>query len=183
MKILTGYLKGKTLLFEPEAQLRPTADKVRKAVFDVLQGYAEGKRVLDLYSGTGAMGFEALSQKASFVVFVEKDLPKVRRIEALLKRWKLDDSAEVICQDALGAVERLRMGGEVFDLVFMDPPYGGELGVDTLRVLAEAGVLNRGGFAFVETGRREDLPEEVVNLKMVRDRKYGQSRLRIYQKM
>ncbi len=182
MKILTGYLKGKTLIFEPNPQLRPTTDKVRKAVFDVLQGYAEGKRVLDLFSGTGAMGFEALSQKASFVLFVEKDPPKTRRIELVLKRLHLEASAEVLCLDSLLAVERLRLSGETFDLVFLDPPYGENLGEQTLHALAKADLLKKHGLVFVETGRREDLPEKVLNLLLVRDKKYGQSRLRTYQK-
>jgi 16S rRNA (guanine966-N2)-methyltransferase len=182
MKILTGFLKGRTLVFEPDAQLRPTTDKVRKAVFDVLQGYPAGKRVLDLYSGTGAMGFEALSQEASFVLFVEKDRFKTKRIESALKRWRLEDSAEVLCMDAMIALEHLKLSGEAFDLVFLDPPYGGALGDQTLRALAKADLLNEGGLVFVETAKKEDLPEKVLNLKVVRDKKYGQSRLRVYRK-
>ena len=182
MKILTGYLKGRTLIFEPDAALRPTADKVRKAVFDVLQGFAAGKRVLDLYSGTGAMGFEALSQKASFVLFVEKDHPKIRRIEAALKRWHLEDSAEVLCMDALQAVERLKLSGESFDLIFLDPPYGEGLAIETVREVAKANILSEGGLVFVEAGKREDLPEELFGLKNVRDKKYGQTRMVIYRR-
>lgn len=182
MKILTGYLKGRTLFFEPSKELRPTADKVRKAVFDVLQGFAAGKRVLDLYSGTGAMGFEALSQKASFVLFVEKDPLKIRRIEAALKRWHLEDSAEVLCLDALQAVERLKLSGEFFDLIFLDPPYGEGLGVETLRVVAKADILKEDGLVFVEAGKREDLPEEVFGLKNVRDKKYGHTRMVVYRR-
>lgn len=182
MKILTGYLKGRTLFFEPSAELRPTADKVRKAVFDVLQGFAAGKRVLDLYSGTGAMGFEALSQKASFVLFVEKDPLKIRRIEAALKRWHLEDSAEVLCLDALQAVERLKLSGESFDLIFLDPPYGEGLGIETLRAVAKADTLKKDGLVFVEAGKREDFPEEVFGLKNVRDKKYGHTRMVVYRR-
>jgi 16S rRNA (guanine966-N2)-methyltransferase len=180
VKILTGYLKGRTLLFEPSAHLRPTTDKVRKAVFDVLQGYTQGKRALDLYSGTGAMGFEALSQQASFVLFVEKDLTKIKRIESALKRWHLEDSAGVLCLDSLLAIERLKRSQDAFDLIFLDPPYEQDLGGETLRELAKADLLREGGLVFVETGRREDLPDKILNLIMVRDKKYGQSRLRIY---
>ncbi len=182
MKILTGFLKGRSFSFEPSDDLRPTADKVRKAAFDVLQGYAEGKRVLDLYSGTGAMGFEALSQKASYVLFVEKDAPKVKRIEIMIKRWNLEDSAEALCSDSLLALERLKLDRDVYDLVFLDPPYGEGLGERTLHELAKADFLKPGGLVFVETGRREDLPEKVSGLILVRDKKYGQSRLRIYRK-
>lgn len=182
MKILTGYLKGKTLAFEAGGETRPTTDKVRKAVFDVLQGYAAGKRVLDLYSGTGAMGLEALSQKASFVLFVEKEPAKTKRIEAVLKRWELESSAEVLCADAVRALEEAQLGASDFDLVFLDPPYGEGLGDMTLKALARSSVLKNGGLVFVETGKKEDLPEEVLDLKLVRDKKYGQSRLRIYRK-
>ena len=180
MKILTGFLRGRKLPLVPNPALRPTADKVRKAVFDVFQGHVQGKRVLDLYSGTGAMGFEALSQKAAFVRFVERDRSQARHIEATLKRWRLTSSAAVNALDALRMVDRLGLKKEIYDLVFIDPPYGENLGSETLKALSEAGLVGKGGFVVIECGKREILPEKVADLSVVRDKKYGQSRLVIY---
>lgn len=179
MKILTGRLRGKTIPLAPSQALRPTADKVRKAVFDTLQDYVEGKRVLDLYSGTGAMGLEALSRGAAFVRFVEHDKAGARRIENLLERWGLASSSRVDAMDVLRALDRM---GETspYDLVLIDPPYTENRGADTLRALADALIVSPGGFVIVECGKREKMPEETGPFKMIRDRRYGQSRLVIY---
>lgn len=180
MKILTGSLRGRTIPFTPDPKLRPTADKVRKAVFDTLQDYAKGKRVLDLYSGTGAMGLEALSRGAAFVRFVERDRAQARRIETLLKRWHLESSSEVEALDVLRAIDRLGFQGERYDLVLIDPPYKENLGSETLRALAEAGLVEKDGFVVVECGKREEVAKEMPPFKLVRDRRYGQSRLMFY---
>ena len=180
MKILTGYLKGRALPFVPSADLRPTTDKVRKAMFDVLQDFIPGKRALDLYSGTGAMGLEALSQGAAFVCFVERNAARVRNIESALKRWKLEESSEVMRLDVLHALTRLGLGKESFDLVFIDPPYKENNGAETLNALDEAGIVADGGFVVVECGKREELPEKTKRFSVIRDKRYGQSRVVIY---
>ena len=95
MKILTGALRGQRILFRPNPHLRPTADKARKAIFDMFQGAMEGKRVLDLFSGTGALGFEALSQGAAHVTFVEKNKVQCSEISANLERFHWTDQTDV----------------------------------------------------------------------------------------
>ena len=86
MKILTGALRGRKVLFKPNPNLRPTADKTRKAIFDMLQGGLEGAKVLDLFSGTGALGFEALSSGAEFVTFVESERAQALEIKKSLEK-------------------------------------------------------------------------------------------------
>jgi 16S rRNA (guanine966-N2)-methyltransferase len=180
MRILTGRLRGKTIPLTLTQSLRPTQDKVRKAVFDTLQDYTEGKRVLDLYSGTGALGLEALSRGAAFVRFVEHDRTQAARLEKLLQRWGLAPLARVDALDVLRAIDRAGFRKEQYDLVLADPPYLENRGADTLAALAGAGVVKPGGFVIVECGKRETMPEEVQPLKRIRDRRYGQSRLVIY---
>ncbi len=181
MKILTGNFRGRDIPLTPNPELRPTADKVRKAAFDTLQGYAEGKRVLDLYSGTGAMGLESLSQGAAYVRFVEKDREQARRIEALVKRWGFESSTDVDAMDALRAIDRAGFRKDSYDLVFMDAPYKSKLGLESLRALAESGIVAKGGFIFLECGKSENLSEEIPPFKIVRDRRYGMTRVVVYQ--
>jgi 16S rRNA (guanine966-N2)-methyltransferase len=180
MKILTGSLKGKTLPFVPNPAMRPTADKVRMAVLNVLQGFVGGKRVLDLYSGTGALGFEALSQDAAFVRFVESHRPQARRIESAIEEWGLGARADVSAMDALKLIEKLGSRSDRYDLVFMDAPYKANLAAATLAALQESGLVEPHGYVVVECGKYESLPETMGGFGILRDRRYGQSRLVIY---
>ena len=181
MKILTGRFRGRDIPLVSNPELRPTADKVRKAAFDTLQGYAEGKRVLDLYSGTGAMGLESLSQGASYVRFVEQDREQANRIKELVKRWGFESTTDVDAMDALRAIEGAGFRKDSYELVFMDAPYKLNRGAETLKALADSGIVAKGGFVFLECGKREELPEELLPFKRVRDRRYGMTRVAVYQ--
>lgn len=180
MRILTGRFKGRAIPLVENPSLRPTADKVRKAVFDTFQDFVEGKRVLDLYSGTGALGLEALSRGAAFVRFAEHDRAQAKRIERTLKSWGLESRSRVDALDVLRAIDRAGFRGDRYELVLADPPYKENRGADTLRALAEARVVEKGGFVVVECGRAEKMPKESGPFQMIRDRRYGQSRLVIY---
>lgn len=182
MKILTGSLKGRAIVYTPHLELRPTGDKVRKAIIDILQQVIGGQRVLDLYSGTGALGLEALSAGASFVCFVEKNAGRSRQIELNLKRFDRSGQAEVVNKDAFSAMTRLSHQNEIFDLLFMDPPYAEGLCLDTIREAEKLGLVMPGGFVVAECRKRDDLPEELGSLRQVMTRKYGQTKLVIYQK-
>lgn len=180
MKILTGRFRGRRLIFRPNPHLRPTADKARKAIFDMFQGEMEQKRVLDLFSGTGALGFEALSQGADHVTFVEKDEAQCREIFGNLSRLKLTDQASVCCEDASIALERLSASRKTFDFVFVDPPYDDAMAAGSLERLARIKLVSPGGFVLVECRKREDFPDVFGSLKMLRDKRYGQTKILIY---
>ncbi len=180
MRILTGRFKGRLIPLVENPELRPTADKVRKAVFDTLQDFTQGKRVLDLYSGTGSLGLEALSQGAVFVRFVEQDKAQAGRIEKTLKTWGLESSSCVDPMDVMRAIDRAGARGDRYQLVITDPPYADNRGAATLKALAEAGIVEKGGFVVMECGKRESMPKQAAPFILLRDRKYGQSRLVFY---
>jgi 16S rRNA (guanine966-N2)-methyltransferase len=178
MKVLTGSLRGRTLIFEPDPQLRPTADKARKAVFDMLQGALEGRRVLDLFSGTGAMGYEALSNGAAEVEFVEQSRAQCKKIEANLAKLGIGSQARVHAADAVEWVKRLR---HAFDIIFLDPPYDTPLVMHALEAIATNDkALVPGGFVVVEGRYTEDVPDEIGNLRQVRQKLYGQTKMTVY---
>lgn len=180
MKILTGFLKGRPIELKPHPELRPTADRVRKAIFDMLQGAFEGKRVLDLFSGTGALGFEALSSGAGEVVWVEADKDQAERIRKNLEALDLEGQGQVICGTALDSVRFLARGGESFDFVFMDAPYFTTLGQETLSAVAGSGLLPPGSFLVYESRKQEDPPDSIGRLKTVRTKYYGGTKITIY---
>lgn len=180
MKILTGRLRGQTILFKPNPHLRPTSDKARKAVFDMLQGALSDKSVLDLFSGTGALGLEALSQGARHVTFVEQDSAQCRRITENLERLKLKAAAEVLnaeVLDWLGAAPGRR---EKFDLIFLDPPYAADVATQALEGISRSRLVAPGGFVILECRKREDVPPQSGELKAVREKRYGQTKLTVY---
>lgn len=180
MKVLTGALRGQKLLFKPNAHLRPTSDKTRKAIFDILRGALEGARVLDLFSGTGALGIEALSSGASAVTFVELDRVQSSRITENLKQLKLLDRSTVITAEVFTALKNFSKAETRFDLIFADPPYEEGLGRRVAQVLSASTILAVGGILVLECQRNEEMLEREGSLKMVKSSVYGDSKVVIY---
>ena len=181
MKILTGQFRGLPISFSPNPLLRPTTDKARKAIFDMFQGVLQDKIVLDLFSGTGALGFEALSQGAAHVVFVEEDRAQCKKIKENLGRWKLEASSEVHQDEALRWLAKNSKQSGTFHLIFLDPPYASGLALTALEMIAGGEVLQKGGFVVLECRKKDRIPLSCGKLKAVRDKKYGQTKVLVYQ--
>ena len=178
MKILTGRLRGRAFLLRPNPHLRPTADKARKAICDMLCGGMEGKNVLDLFSGTGALGMEALSNGAERVTFVEADKNQLRRIEENLKILGLFEKARLIAGDALEVIPRL---GEYYDFIFSDPPYEKGWTEKTLHALSTERVWHEDTLVVTECHKKEKPPDPAGIFKVVKTKIYGDSKIIFYQ--
>ncbi len=181
MKILTGALRGKSISFKPNPHLRPTSDKVRKALFDMLQGAFEEKTVLDLFSGSGALGLEALSCGAGFVTFVEINKPQARRIKECLANLSLQDKSAVLCADTAETIKAFSKKSAYFDFVFLDPPYEKNLGLKTLETLGVSSVIHENTLVILECNKREALPVTFGRLHLVKSKAYGDTKILIYQ--
>jgi 16S rRNA (guanine966-N2)-methyltransferase len=179
MRIIAGSLKGRRLSSPSWAGLRPTSDKLRETLFNLLAPRIAGARVLDGYAGTGALGIEALSRGAASVTFIERD----RRAQALvaenLTRCGIADGYAIIRASVARALETLRQQPvtEVFDIVLFDPPYAEKIdavlgGVDAL--------VAPGGLVVVEHARRTRSPEAVGRLVRTRQVSSGDSALTFY---
>lgn len=175
MRIVAGRLGGRRLKSPPEA-VRPTSDRVREALFSTL-GPIEGLRVLDLFAGSGALSIEAISRGAASALLVEDDRRTAKLVRENLEEMGVSGEARLVAGDAVREAARLADAGERFDLVFVDAPYAeaGEL-LGQLDPLL-AGLCAPGGRVVVETDRRCD-PE--LNLRMVHERRYGDTVIRIY---
>lgn len=197
MRVIAGRAKGHQLKGPPGPGTRPTSDKVRGAIFAMLESLLEqsraparegeeaspweGQRVLDLYAGTGALGIEALSRGAAGADFVELNPAACRVIRENLARTKLAPYGRVHCTAARQFVRQaLAAQGEGYDLVLLDPPYG-EPGLDDLLASLGSGALvKEGGWLVVEHGRRQPLPADVAGLTRVKARRYGDTDISIY---
>ena len=177
MRVIAGTLKGRRLLTPTWEGLRPTSDKLRETLFNVLAQRVAGARVLDGFAGTGAVGIEALSRGASHVTFVEADTRAVRLIQRNLEHCRVGDRYAIIRARFADAARRLSAGS--FDLVFLDPPYRSE---DTAVVLeAAAPLVAPDGLVVLEHARRDLAPAAAGSIKKTRDIFSGDSALTIYE--
>jgi len=177
VRVVGGSLRGRRIEAPADERVRPTSDRARQALFDILtQGrfgnlVAEAE-VLDLFAGSGALGIEALSRGAAFVTFVEQDRAALRLIAANLKALGVAERAQVLAADAT----RLGTGRRPASLAMLDPPYGSGLGPKALASLAAGGWLTPGAIATLEVEKDEavELPEGYTLLD---ERRYGRARI------
>ncbi len=173
MRIISGQWRGRPLIAPAGEATRPTADRVREALFSMLAsrlGSFEGLRVLDGFAGTGALGLEALSRGAAQAVFVEKDAEAVSALRRNVA--KLAAPAEVIA----GPIEAIGTARHPCDIILLDPPYGSGLGETALARLVECGWIAPHALISVETGRKEALASD-FDVLAVRD--HGKARLHL----
>ena len=176
LRIIAGTLKGRRLDTPGWDGLRPTSDRLRETLFNVLSGRVEGATVLDGFAGTGAVGIEALSRGAAHVTFVESDPRAVRLIERNLERCAVSDRYAIIRAGFADAARRSPPG--LFDLVFLDPPYGSDTIVGTLE--AAAALVAPAGWLILEHARRDAAPARVASIAKMRDIDSGDSALSLY---
>ena len=187
MRITTGRLKGRNI--KTPKDIRPTQEKVRKALFDIL-GDIEGLSFLDLFAGSGAVGLEALSRGAGKVVFVERSKPYIRIIKYNLFSFELSHrpistlpSFMVIWQDVQGALRRFERSRQSFDIIFLDPPYYADLAKKTLKTLSLCDILSPNGIIVCQHFKRDFLPEKIENLGLIKQAKYGDTLLSFYKRI
>jgi len=174
VRVIAGEFRSRRLTGPPPG-VRPTSDRVREAIFSSL-GPVDGKSVLDLYAGTGALGIEALSRGAARVVFVDISRRCISVIRTNLEALGLMDRSGLVQEDAEAFVKSTLEGREPFGLVFLDPPYGSE-GLDrVLRELSQATWLDAKAQVVVETSSRDTM-SDVAGLRMRSERDYGDTRI------
>jgi 16S rRNA (guanine966-N2)-methyltransferase len=179
MRVIAGAFKGRRLA-PVRGRLRPTAAKVREAIFDILGEAVAEARVLDLFAGTGALGIEALSRGAAAAVFVEDQPEALQVLRRNLASLDLNAQAQVLSLPVNTALKKLAAKGARFSLAFLDPPYGGGRAAGALAALAAAALLAPPAWVVVEHSRRESLPESVGGLSQRQLRRYGDTQVAFY---
>lgn len=180
MRIVSGSARGRPLKGPKGPGIRPTADRVRETLFNVLGQYLEGGQVLDLYAGTGALALEALSRGAERAVLVDSGREALGLIRENAASLGFSARAEILSSDALKAVERLGREGRRFPLIFADPPYAQKAIADLLQAISRAQLLEEGGTLVLEHGKHEPVPEAEGRLIQVDQRSFGETRVTLY---
>jgi 16S rRNA (guanine(966)-N(2))-methyltransferase RsmD len=176
MRVITGTARGRKLKEPANYDIRPTTDQVKEAMFNIVQFDVEGRRVLDLFGGTGQLGIEAASRGAASVTIVDADRDAIRLIKDNVSSCQV--CAQVVQCDAIGYLRR----GEKFDLIFIDPPYDSDLVEKALKNIKEIDILSEGGIIICETRREKAMPCLEKPYVMGREYRYGKVKLTVYTK-
>ena len=179
MRVITGSARGRRLNELQGEETRPTTDKVKEAVFSAIQFEVEGKKVLDLFAGTGQLGIEALSRGAASAVFVDCRRDAVQLVRDNLALTGLAENARVLCGDSISYLRSLH---EKFDLVFLDPPYASGLLKASLSALFAFDILSPHGIIIAESPADKNLTEPERPYHVVKEYRYGKIKAVIYRR-
>jgi 16S rRNA (guanine(966)-N(2))-methyltransferase RsmD len=179
MRVITGTAKGVVLKTPNGLSTRPTADRVKEALFSVIQFDVPTAKVLDLFGGTGQLGIEALSRGAKSAVFVDSQESACKLIRENLQRTRLVEKASVIRGDYAAYLKNCK---EKFDIIFLDPPYAENFLENSLKMITEIDILQSGGIIVTERPLGKELPWVFAGYTRSKDYKYGKTLITLYRK-
>ncbi|MCM1364919.1 MAG: 16S rRNA (guanine(966)-N(2))-methyltransferase RsmD [Faecalibacterium sp.] len=177
MRVITGIARGRRLITLEGDDVRPTTDKVKEALFSIIQFELEGRHVLDLFAGSGQLGIEALSRGAKSAVFVDKSKKSIEIVKSNLKTTGLEKSAVVVNSDSIAFLKTRR---EKFDIAFLDPPYSKGILQQALEFVPN--VMSESGVIICESPKEEVLPESIGEFMLTKRYSYGKMSLTTYRR-
>ena len=180
MRIIAGKFKGRALITMKDKSIRPTTDRVKESIFNLLQGYVEDAKVLDLFAGSGALGIEALSRGAESVTFADRSNDSVETVYTNLK--KVSGKVNVIRKDFLSTIDYLSARKEKFDIIFLDPPYKQGLDKVAIDKIEERNILAEDGIIVVERSREDEPMQLTKGYRALTERDYGSVTVMLVQK-
>ena len=175
MRVITGTAKGRRLEAPAGLETRPTSERTKEAMFSVIQFEIEQASVIDLFAGSGQLGIEALSRGALRAVFVDSSRDAAAVMQANLQKTRLDDRGRVVTGDCLSF---LRTTADLYDLAFLDPPYGSNVLGPVLEALSKR--MQPGGIVLCETEKKTILPDTLAHLTERKDYFYGKTKVSVY---
>ncbi len=179
MRVIGGYLKGRHLVSFQAAHIRPTTDRVKESLFNILRNDMDGAMVLDLFAGTGSLGIEAISRGAARAVMVEKHRQSLQIIQKNLQALELSEQIEVLPFDVF---KYLKTSDYAFDLAFIDPPFTQALAHDVMTALSQSAAGRPGALIAIESAKKEHIEDEYSHIKLLDRRHFGDKCLSIFRK-
>ncbi|MDD4202897.1 MAG: 16S rRNA (guanine(966)-N(2))-methyltransferase RsmD [Candidatus Omnitrophica bacterium] len=184
MRIIAGKYKGKKIDFPKVQNVRPTQDKVKEAIFNILKDEdLTGAKVLDLFAGSGSLGLEAVSRGAAKAVFIDSDPKSFATIRKNIKSLACEDITEVFRTDFDTAIKKLHRNGYVFDIIFLDPPYYKDLPKKALLKMCQYDILSPYNIIIIEHSKRDLIPESLDKINLLLTKKYGDTFVSFYRKI
>jgi 16S rRNA (guanine966-N2)-methyltransferase len=180
MRIIGGNARGRRLKVPKGQPLRPTAAKVKEALFDILPHDLSGIKLLELFAGTGNVTIEALSRGAAEAILVDSSVESGKTIRENLRRLRLTNRTKVWITPVTRAVRLLARRGETFDVIFLDPPYEHKWIDTALKIIAQGGLLRESGVLIAEHSTREKVETRYGSLALSDERRYGSTRLSFF---
>lgn len=182
MKVISGSLKGKSLKTLKGLDIRPTPNKVKEALFNILGDKIVDARFLDLFAGAGSVGIEALSRGAGEVLFVENDKKAVQLIKENLERCGIKEQCDIVFQNGIDFLKAMKKNPQKFDLIFLDPPYHTSSGESAMEEIGKADILAKDGLVILEHFHKMEIKETHGILKRYRERRFGDTCLSFFNK-
>jgi 16S rRNA (guanine(966)-N(2))-methyltransferase RsmD len=178
--VVSGKCKGAALKAVPGLSTRPTTDKVKEAIFNIIGPYFDGGVCLDLFAGSGGLGIEALSRGAEKSIFVDRDGKAIQTIKENIRSCSLEEQTEVYRNDANRAIKAIIKRGIKLDYIFLDPPYKKQQLEALMKIIDEQSILNVNGIVVCEHSSDIVIPNQIGNLSRVKEETYGITTISIY---
>lgn len=180
LRVISGKARGLKLDSPKNQDVRPTTDRVKESLFNIINPYIRESNILDLFAGTGSLGIECLSRGAKNCVFVDKSKDSINIIKSNVKKARVENESTILNVDFKDAVKRLSSQNQKFDVIFMDPPYYENMFIECLKIIDELNLLYEDGIIIVEHDTKDLFDESIGNLVKSRDKKYGNTTLTFY---
>ncbi len=183
MRIISGKVRGLKLNSPKDDKVRPTTDRVKESMFNIISSYVMDAEVLDLFAGSGALGIECISRGAKKCVFVDNSKDSIQTIKTNIDKSKLNNESDIIQKDYKDAMKYLSNKNMKFDIIFLDPPYYEDLFESSIKNISLNNLLNDDGIVVVEHDYGIKISDKVENLEKDKEKKYGKIALSFYKKV
>ena len=181
MRIIAGKAKGRKLIPPATLETRPTLDRVKEAMFSMIQGYIPNAIAVDVFAGTGSLGLEAASRGAKEVYLIDKSSTTFPLLKENVENLKFGDFCHPLNMDSYDALRLLAKKGKKFDLIFIDPPYCKEMIPEAIKLIKENDMLVEDGIIVTKIDSVEEIYEGYEDIKLSRSKKYGNTTVCFYE--
>ena len=180
MRVISGKARGLKLNAPKNQDVRPTTDRVKESLFNMINSYIMDSNILDLFAGTGSLGIECLSRGAKNCVFVDKSKDSINIVRSNVKKARVENESTILNVDFKDAVKRLSTQNQKFDVIFMDPPYYENMFIECLKSIDKFNLLDEDGIIVVEHDTKDLFEDSIGRLNKSREKKYGNTTLTFY---
>lgn len=181
MRVISGEYGGRKIKAVPGTNTRPTTDKIKESIFNIIGPYFDGGICLDLFAGSGGLAIEAVSRGFDKAILIDKEILAIKTIKENIEMTKEPEKFQLYRNEANRALDALSRQNQAFDLIFMDPPYMKQEIEKQLTQIMDKHLLNSNGKIICEVDKKTDLPDKVAGLVATRRESYGMTKIVIYQ--